>query len=34
MLVEVLDIMRRYVQASLEDAVQMLEEVECEAFPR
>jgi hypothetical protein len=34
MLVEVLDIMRRYFQASLADAVQMLDEAECEVSPR
>ena len=34
MLVEVLDMMHRYFQASLADAVQMLEEVECEVSPR
>ena len=33
-MVQVLDIMRLYFQASLADAVQMLEEVECEASPR
>jgi ArsR family transcriptional regulator len=31
LLVEVLDIMRRYFQANLADAIQMLEEVESEA---
>jgi ArsR family transcriptional regulator len=31
MLVEVLDIMRRYFHANLKDAIQMLEEVEREA---
>jgi ArsR family transcriptional regulator len=34
MLVEVLDIMRRYFQASLADAVQMLGEVDFEVSPR
>ena len=34
LLVEVLDIMRRYFQANLADAVQMLEEVECEVSER
>ena len=34
MLVKVLDIMRQYFQASLADAVQMLEEAECEVFDR
>ncbi len=34
MLVKVLDIMRQYFQASLADAVQMLEEVECEVLPQ
>lgn len=34
MLVEVLDIMRVYFQASLADAVQMLGEVECEVSRR
>jgi ArsR family transcriptional regulator len=34
MLVKVLDIMRQYFQASLADAVQMLEEAECEVSPR
>jgi len=34
MLVEDLDIMRRYFQASLADAVQMLGEVEFEDSPR
>ena len=33
-LVQVLDIMRQYIQASLADAVQMLGEVESEASPR
>lgn len=31
---EVLDIMRRYFQANLSDAIQMLEEVQSEAHPR
>jgi ArsR family transcriptional regulator len=34
LLVEVLDIMRRYFQANLADAIQMLEEVECEVSER
>ena len=34
LLVEVLDIMRRYFQANLAEAVQMLEEVECEVSER
>ena len=34
LLVEVLDIMRRYFQTSLADAIQMLEEVECEVSER
>ena len=34
LLVEVLDIMRRYFQANLADAIQMLEEVECEFSER
>jgi DNA-binding transcriptional ArsR family regulator len=33
-LVQVLDIMRQYIQGSLADAVQMLGEVESEASPR
>ena len=33
-LVEVLDVMRRYFQTNLAAAVQMLEEVECEASAR
>jgi len=33
-LVQVLDIMRLYIQGSLADAVQMLGEVECEVSPR
>ena len=33
-LVQVLDIMRQYIQGSLADAVQMLGEVEIEASPR
>ena len=33
-LVEVLDVMRRYFQTNLADAIQMLEEVECEASAR
>ena len=33
-LVQVLDIMRQYIQGSLADAVQMLGEVECEVSPR
>ena len=33
-LVQVLDVMRQYIQGSLADAVQMLGEVESEAFPR
>ena len=34
LLVEVLDMMRRYFQANLADAIQMLEEVECEVSER
>ena len=34
LLVEVLDIMRQYFQANLAEAVQMLEEVECEVSER
>jgi ArsR family transcriptional regulator len=33
-LVEVLDVMRRYFQTNLADAIQMLEEVESEASAR
>jgi hypothetical protein len=33
-LVEVLDVMRRYFQTNLVDAIQMLEEVGCEASAR
>ena len=33
-LVEVLDVMRRYFQSNLDDAILMLEEVECEASSR
>ncbi len=33
-IVQVLDIMRQYIQGSLADAVQMLGEVEFEVFPR
>jgi ArsR family transcriptional regulator len=33
-LVQVLDVMRQYIQGSLADAVQMLGEVESEAAPR
>jgi len=33
-LVEVLDVMRRYFQSNLADAILMLEEVECEASAR
>jgi hypothetical protein len=33
-LLEALDVMRRYFQTNLADAIQMLEEVECEASVR
>jgi hypothetical protein len=33
-LVEVLDVMRRYFQTNLAEAIQMLEEVKCEASAR
>jgi len=33
-LVEVLDVMRRYFQTNLAEAIQMLEEVKCEASSR
>jgi len=33
-LVQVLDLMRQYIQGSLADAVQMLGEAECEVFDR